>query len=226
MTHHCGNKGHIARHCILLRQSQGPQPATYAPGYPRPNADARGTSLPLPLSPVSSPDWVLDSGASVSLTNDRSLFVEFSAFHIPQPVLFGNGGTDLAEGSGVIVIPTQYTQLRLENVLYVPALVSNLLSLPALVDSGISVAIGACSPTLTLSAHNEPVATASLRDGVYMLDYPSRTVAFAATADSAANLWHRKLGHTNFGRNATPGFVDWLFGDPGTVFGGTSACRL
>lgn len=192
---YCGNEGHIATHCILRCEQRAPnQPRDYAPGYPRPRHG-------MPPSFLSSKcEWVLDSGATDCMTMERHLFREYTDFLVPKTVQFGNGAHEEARGMGTLQLDTIHGRLELHYVLYVPTLASNLLSVSSLISDGYSAHIQPHSTEFVLSNKGKVVATATQREGMYVLNLKGQSkCASASLGESLAMRWHRKLGHTNFG---------------------------
>lgn len=204
VCHYCGNRGHIAPHCVLRASDRCPnQPSSFADGYPK---TKNGTSSDFPVSAsishpyaLSSFEWVLDSGATDSMTRERHLLKNYNKFDAPINVIFGNGSSGRALGKGQVQIKTSCGTLFLRDVMYVPSLVSNLLSIRALTATGHSLGIDEHSSVFEIGHGGNLIATATLCDGIYLLDLPHKHVASAAIRESVAMRWHRKLGHTAFG---------------------------
>ena len=86
--------------------------------------------------------WIVDSGATCHLCNDRSIFTVFNSLENPQEVVLGDGHTLDAVGVDVVlnlVVDGKIKKRRLRDVLYVPKLEYNLLSVSKATESGKKV---------------------------------------------------------------------------------------
>ena len=126
-----------------------------------------------------------------------------------REVHFGNGSVGLALGKGQIKLVTAEGDIFLEHVLYIPSLTSNLLSLSSLISQGHSVYISGGTEDIHIYHSGAKIATASLTEGIYVLNSPPQHVCNLANGESTAEAepaaesiamqWHRKLRHTKFG---------------------------
>lgn len=78
------------------------------------------------------PYWIIDSGATEHMCNNRTYFSDF--FDSPKNIKLANGDTISSSGYGTISCSVNDLALTLKNVLYVPSLKSNLLSISALAN--------------------------------------------------------------------------------------------
>ena len=221
---HCGNMGHIAPFCVIRAQTRCPnQPLTCAEGFPKARPSKSGSrshpksvkspsaslchtvlsesppAISSPSVPVHKYEWILDSGASDSLTREKGILHNYVAFKRPQKVVFGNNTSELAHGMGSTYLSTPHGSILLSKVLYVPKLVSNLLSLSTLVTRGYSLRVEAYTPDILILHQDKLVGSAGLQEGVYILHAHREFTAASVQVESTAMKWHRKLGHTNFG---------------------------
>ena len=76
--------------------------------------------------------WIVDSGATSHLCNDKSMFTVFDSLENPQEIVLGDGHTLDAVGIGDVVlnlvVDGKIKKRQLRDVLYVPRLTCNLLS--------------------------------------------------------------------------------------------------
>ena len=77
--------------------------------------------------------WIVDSGVTCHICNDRKYFVEIHTLKKPQDVTLGDGhalsGTEASNVTLELVLENGKTKCcRLHNVLHIPKLVYNLLS--------------------------------------------------------------------------------------------------
>ena len=85
--------------------------------------------------------WIVDSGATCHICNDRQSFTDFHTLEKPQDVTLGDGHALSAIGTGNVnlelVLGNGKTRgCKLHNVLYVPKLAFNLLSVSKATEAG------------------------------------------------------------------------------------------
>ena len=158
--------------------------------------------------------FVVDSGATHHITNDRSLLVEFTrrvTGSRPTTVRIGDGRVVPVQGYGTM--PVQCTSqgvthtVTFSDVLYVPEMHVHLLSLSRMDASGAEVSFR--NKKCTVSVQGAPVLQACLTDkgpyaGLYLLHgvHPSATSATheGASLTSKAQVptidcWHKRMAH-------------------------------
>ena len=98
---------------------------------------------------MKSDDWIIDSGASQHMTSSRDLLMNYQEFWEPEPVVFGDGRSVHALGTGeiciTILLGTKEKDQRkstMTKVLHVPMLAANLFSDRAAVMKGKVVQFG------------------------------------------------------------------------------------
>ena len=100
------------------------------------------TFLATYLASVTSVDeWIIDSGASQHMTNNRKYFKKIDPVREVANVEVGDGRSFSVEGVGPIQLKLQLssgktTNCVVKNVLFVPKLACNLLSVCKLAESG------------------------------------------------------------------------------------------
>ncbi len=85
--------------------------------------------------------WIVDSGATCHICNDKEMFVEFNNLEPSQEVTLGDGYSVEATGCGTVRLKMQLTddktkECKMSDVLYVPQLSYNLLSMSKATESG------------------------------------------------------------------------------------------
>lgn len=137
--------------------------------------------------------WVLDSGATIHMTHDRSLFTKFD----PK----GNGKIRIAdgrlikvEGIGTIkmLIKTKDEPLSLilNDVRYVPAVQANLMSVNRLTESNYKILFHKRSAQIEI--RNEFINFANFYGGSYIVNEDE-----CPKATLCIDEWHRLLAHRN-----------------------------
>lgn len=144
--------------------------------------------------------WILDSGASVHMTNDLSAMSNCEA--IDATVRFGKGETAHATVIGDVVLkistdegvaPTRFT-----GVIFVPGLVANLLSTELLRKKGLFYRN---DKQILFTSNNETIAEVYVHNDLpHIRTAPSYESALASSKilypqKATADLWHARLGH-------------------------------
>jgi hypothetical protein len=171
--------------------------------------------------------WILDSGASRTMTHNRSWFSHFTLLRSPIAIALGDNstinGTGVGRVSVYIKVNNSWQRAVLQDVLYVPELYGNLLSVTHLTGHGYDVnftgkicQIYSSDGTLICEGSRQAdlfvlptriTPAYSARVAITQLDsFPSEgntatNPATALTARSTSradvHLWHCRLGHLN-----------------------------
>lgn len=140
--------------------------------------------------------WIIDSGASLHMTNNSSQLVNISTDGLR--VTLANGETAAAMGKGSLrVSPQTGIPVTLEEVLYVPSLADNLLSVRAVTRHGGSVEFIGDACAVHISARMAMMATPNSRNQyeAVMQETPAAAVAYGQASSEVARLWHRRYCH-------------------------------
>ncbi|KAK3730444.1 hypothetical protein QZH41_012646, partial [Actinostola sp. cb2023] len=153
--HHCGKPGHLKRNCWSLKkekekeQQNKPEskPVKHKANVVAADSDSESLGLvtqALAASVCANDVWIIDSGATCHMTNDRSSLRDILELTEPVHVQLGDGKVLNATARGTV---TLYTVLRggnekrcnLKDVLFVPKLSYSLLSVPKATGAGLKV---------------------------------------------------------------------------------------
>lgn len=135
--YHCSKRGHIKRNCHFLKhkQSSHAQPKVNKVAASNRSSDEESDALvvTLALQAGCTGNWIVDSGATCHMCNNKKLFTHLQLLKQPMEVSLGDGRALQAVGRGVVALtmklPECATRQRsLRDVLYVPALSHNLLN--------------------------------------------------------------------------------------------------
>jgi hypothetical protein len=147
------------------------------------------------LTYASRDDIVVDSGASHHMVHNEDLLTDRIPLSSPVAITVGNGAKITATEKGSLNL----RNLTLRNVLHVPELGRNLLSVgSSQADPNILWTFS--KGKAILRHHDSTLLTASLKNGLYMVDPSSRphsAALLASVPDSILFDWHRRLGHLN-----------------------------
>ena len=93
------------------------------------------------LSVGATSSWIIDSGATTHMCNDKSLFTKLQQLNHPQEVALGDGHVVKASERGTVTLEmklpgNQVRKCDVHDVLYVPELSYNLLSVSKAAEAG------------------------------------------------------------------------------------------
>ena len=219
--HHCGKYGHIRRNCRKFAQEnksesnekdrtrsvkhQANTAGTRQGDSSSSDSESVGLVARHALSASTGrhDSWIVDSGATCHMCNDRKLFVELRNLDKPLEVTLGDGYNLHAIGRGVVVLETKLPsgrtkKCKLHDVLYVPKLSYNLLSVSRTSDAGKIARFGETSCQI-LDANRKLVAVATRVGDLYYLSCrPGSQNCHTAVdkgAETKEDVWHRRYGH-------------------------------
>ena len=219
--HHCGKYGHIRRNCRKFAQEKksGSNEGDRTRSVKHQantagtrqgdssSSDSENVGLvarhALSASTGRHDSWIVDSGATCHMCNDRKLFVELRNLDKPLEVTLGDGYDLHAIGRGVVVLETKLPsgrtkKCKLHDVLYVPKLSYNLLSVSRTSDAGKTARFGETSCQI-LDANRKLVAVATRVGDIYYLScHPGSQKCHTAVdkgTETREDVWHRRYGH-------------------------------
>lgn len=143
--------------------------------------------------------WVLDSGATQHMCNDKFLFSNYVNLSTSVKVEVGDGRTLTAVGEGSVSLnvnlPNNMVENRtLEKVLYVPELAHNLISISQVTQGGKATVFHQQSCKI-FSKKNKLLAVGKKIGKLYMLDCFQKVTAHCSNVCSDEVLWHRRFCH-------------------------------
>ena len=158
------------------------------------------------LQVCSTNHWVIDSGASLHMTCDKSVLTDVRESKI-KSIAVANKPKLIVKGEGAVQLPCK-GKFMLTKVLYVPNLTANLLSVRSLNRSGFKVIFEHDSCRIMTSEGCTIAEGIPLPNDIYVLKSkltPSKSYGRtgpSANVSSALRfecpfLWHRRLGHLN-----------------------------
>lgn len=137
--------------------------------------------------------WVLDSGATIHMTYDKSLFINFSA-QKGGKIRIADGSFINVEGVGTIKVFVKTKenplQIVLKDVKFVPTVQANLLSVNRLTNDGYSILFNKDSANIKIQ--NDFFTLANFFKGSYIVTEDDRPQAFLCIDE-----WHKLLAHRN-----------------------------
>lgn len=199
----CNKIGHIKRDCPM-KVKRKPKPGKQKERVNKAAVDySSDESVGLIVqhalkTSMISPEWIIDSGATTHMCNDKTLFTEMRRTE-PVNITLGDGHAITSNSMGKIRLEVEAShgneKVTLNDVLYVPGLAYNLISVSAASKTG-KVAVFNITSCEIQTSDGKVVATGKRRGNLYVLNVVSSTGAGALlVSTSKEDLWHRRYGH-------------------------------
>lgn len=178
----------------------GPHKANVCPQKPKVKNTAMQAYALGTASNLKPKEWVIDSGASTSISYDRTWFRDLRDTPNPLRVTCADGNDVYGEGEGTVVCEP----FTVSNVTYIPGLCSNLLSVNAIAKKGHVVVFDESSCHIfkkdeyECKVKGKAVVTGVEEGGLYKLKCCFQDSALATTDGDQSDqqmLWHRRMGH-------------------------------
>ena len=233
---HCGYTGHIKRNCEILKKEQEKQKEKQNPRRNRfkskeNNANfsesrsqeedevssdsesgfcALGNHALATVTEEEKKKWLVDSGASKPMCNDKKQFYELRPLDETEKIKVGDGFYLTAKMEGNVklnvIVNGKLKTCTLRNVLYVPELSYNLLSVSKATDSGKQVSFDKNGCEIRSRRTKEILLQATKKRGLYYVNTSpeeeiketancTETLEKARDEISRERLWHSRYGH-------------------------------
>ena len=186
--HVCGKRGHLSYDCTSRQSGSG---ETFcAQGV---IGEAHNT--------VKASTWIIDSGSSHHICNQKDSFSEFKGNPQVSAVVIGNNSKLQVENEGKVKLTLNVGKTQtfgtIDAVQYVPEMGKNLFSVTQTMKQGKSVLFDAQTMSCKILKGDLQVGSATLRGGLWVLDCDEPQQASANVAEKEENmeLWHQRLGH-------------------------------
>jgi len=176
----CKKNNHIEKDCFFKNKRQ--------------NKNEDGNKVALLTSDKHEENiWIIDSGSTSHMTNNRSLFKEIKKSNMVINVA-KTEETMQAEGIGSI----EFDNFRLTEALYVPNLSTNLLSVNKITKNGGEV-IFTKEEVKIKYGYRIVLKGQKMSNGLFevKLKPENNFESYLTGTESQINQWHRKLGHTS-----------------------------
>lgn len=109
-------------------------------------------------------NYLIDSGANVSVTNDKSILSNYRKIDKQISVQACNGGKTKAVGEGTLTLPST-PPIKIDRVLYVPGITNTLISAHALTQQGLIIKIK--DDLYIQDQEGHTLITAKMQNGLY-----------------------------------------------------------
>ena len=180
--HFCKKPGHFKRNCRKLAQLQknekavkpiakhSASKATTNEQVSSSTSDDEALVIGHALSATSRGNWIVDSGATCHMCNDKELFKGLSPLRKPQEVTLGDGRVLGATAKGTVTLEMLFPdgssqRCNLQNVLYVPKLSYNLLSVSKASEARKTTKFNSSGCEI-VNRHKKVVAFATIEWGI------------------------------------------------------------
>lgn len=202
----CKKPGHFKRECrkFLATQQEKKQSANAAdamnekkPACSESEGEALVTTHALTAS--SRRNWIVDSGATCHMCNDKELFSEINGLGTLQEVTLGDGHILQATAEGAVTLETllpdgNTKKCTLENVLFVPKLSYSLLSVSKASEAG-KITKFDNSGCEIINKDGKVIAFATRVGNLYCLEVCRKSQRINLAKENKEILWHRRYGH-------------------------------
>jgi hypothetical protein len=203
---HCGKKGHYIRECKFLKNQKNDKELNTSEANVIDKIVAMVSEMQISMitevhlasAAENSSEWWFDSGATIHVCNNKTLFKEYVEAGNGLEVLMGNHNTVKVLGTGRVELKSSSgKKLVLINVYHVPDIKKNLVSASLLSKNGVKAVLE--SDKLILSKNGVFVGKGYSCNGMYKLSIiiNKNDVGCAYIVDSSL-MWHARLGHLNF----------------------------
>ncbi|KAK3888840.1 hypothetical protein Pcinc_007106 [Petrolisthes cinctipes] len=209
--HHCGKEGHIKRNCWALKNQHTKQGAGSSgeksnSAESKQEGDDGNESVGLLAAHAMSAcdknvldnTWIVDSGATCYMCNNKELFVQYNDKDSVS-VSLGDGHSLEALGSGKIILKMllpddKIQKCTLSDVLYIPKLSFNLLSVSKSAKLGKVTKFSGNECKIFCEKDNL-IAFAEKKGNLYHLKCTMYVHKANAACKLDENIWHRRYGH-------------------------------
>ena len=223
----CKKHGHIKKNCPQVKDK----------AYKAEAEDSSDESVTIVLEHVltvkSSKEWIVDSGATTHMCNDKTLFTEMNAVNDVK-VSLGDGRVLKAFGRGRVKLKVSVSNCSKSHVLYdvlfVPDLAYNLISVSSIGKTNDMITVFCESGCEVKTTDGKVVATGTRRGKLYYLDCVDgnhEVVNIKETACTTVDDWHRRYGHlseTSLRKLSNEGLVDGFDFDTSRKLSFCEAC--
>ncbi len=155
------------------------------------------------LTAKSESEWLVDSGATSHMSNNRSLFTQVRDLDPAETVTLGDGRDLEVKSVGTVVLEMllpdgSSRRCSLQRVLYVPKLAYNLVSVSRATEAEKTVTFSRKGCEF-LNSCGQTIAFATKQGSLYHLELcrKSQESVHAVQKENKERLWHRRFGHLN-----------------------------
>lgn len=155
-------------------------------------------------APSDSITWLLDSGCSDHIVNDKRYFAKYIELTTNVNIKVGDGHLIKALGIGTVemncIVDKEFSTVSIKNCYYAPNMSQNLLSVSKITDFGNKLWTEKEHCEI-FNQNNKKIAIALKSKNLYVLTgyvITDNIKSFACNSLTLKEKWHRTLGHVNF----------------------------
>ena len=188
VCHNCGGRGHKSYDCPTPKKKHEPE-----------NFCAEVIAQGHSASKVQT--WIVDSGATHHMCNEKEAFSELKENQSAAAVLVGNNAKLKVEKEGKVsmgfTVGKDVINGEVDGVLFIPEMGRNLFSVTQTMRQGKSVFFDSQTMSCKILKGKTEVGAAHLEGGLWILDcQPQRThEAHSSEVNESMELWHQRMGH-------------------------------
>lgn len=199
ICHYCKKVGHMKSKCFKLKRDR--------------KCESEKTFITTETALVTSNDWVVDSGCTAHMTNNKKHLMDFKLNR--SNVCIANNDRLSSIGSGKVKILFNNNDNIVAETMLVPDLSTNLLSVSKLTKQGFTVVFDkeGCHFYNNCKIVGDSLGHATNEKGIYKLDGVNRVLQVEHSTSSLTDVqgeesamvaavpavtWHKRLGHLSY----------------------------
>lgn len=205
--HFCKKPGHFKRDCRKYaaqlqtneKRDKTKHSASKAATKYSSSSDDEAMLVSHALMATSRGNWIIDSGATCHMCNQKDLFRELNHLTRPQEVSLGDGHVLEATDTGTVILEMllpdgSSKKCKLKDVLYVPKLSYSLLSVSKAAEAGKITKFNNSGCEI-LNGDHKVIAFATRVGSLYFLEFCRNPQLNVVEKENKERLWHRRYGH-------------------------------
>ncbi|GBM08987.1 Retrovirus-related Pol polyprotein from transposon TNT 1-94 [Araneus ventricosus] len=198
----CRKPNHVMKDCFIRKRIEAQKKPRFYNSSKK-NKDLEALALSSEVQETSTKHvWILDSGASAHMVNERIGFENFVS-STSEVFLAGKDSKLKSYGIGNVKAKNVYkrSDIKIENVIYVPDLRYNLISLTTLMSKGFKC-VSKVDSMLIIDKHGNVVTKAFKRNNRLEIDLKPLNeynveCNLVENPNDSYEIWHKRLCHLN-----------------------------
>lgn len=186
--YNCGQSGHFIADCRMQKKERsGNSKKSTAFGLLEANLSAGNLKNKV---------WIFDSGSTSHMCCDKSLFSTLQEHQ--ENIQMPNNQFVKSSGIGEVILKTPYSEVKLQQVLYVPDLHMNFISLSKATVHGMVTVLKSNYATIR-NRNNRKLLQAKLFNNLFIfeMEEQEKVCALKSPKINEFKLWHERFGHLN-----------------------------
>lgn len=198
----CKKDNHIKKDCMKYKQWKEKHESfngTKGKSSDKAHKVEHGNEFLFQISSKGNNGWIIDSGATSHVTNDKRLLETLNTDK-SSDVDMANGNKECVKGKGTCKVQMMnesgdISNAKLTSVLYAPQITGNMISVSKLTDSGFELRFK--NDCCEIMNNNIKIALADKINGLYKLRQPNKVYACKEDkhTTNCIHFWHKVFGH-------------------------------